>query len=153
MLPYNTLFFATHVALISPVLYFTEGITHMDYGYGIFHRIFGEYKFNKTHNLSIFDFTPVILSSLFDSLLLCLFYGVWTTSLANDLHATYNGKPLTWQTKTVINSTILALMQYWRNRTTLCVTKIFGLFNFLLLLFSMAIVFEDEYLAGILSVI
>ena len=81
VLPYNQLFFATHVAFVSPLLYFFEGITHVDYGFAIFHRIFGEYKFNKTHNLGVLDFTPVILSSLFDSGLICLFYGAWTSNM------------------------------------------------------------------------
>ena len=148
-MPYNAIFFATHVALVSPVLYFIEGIIHVDYGYGVFHRIFGEYKFNKTHNLSILDFMSVILSSLFDSLLLCFFYGAWTTTWVEDLHATHDGKPLAWQTKTAMNSIILATAQYWRNRTTLCVTKIFAFINFTVLLLSLTLVLEDDYLAGV----
>ena len=74
VLPYGSLYFATHVALISPIQYFVEGIMHTDYGYEIFHRIFGEYKFNKGHSLSILDFSGVILSSIVDAMLFCLFY-------------------------------------------------------------------------------
>ena len=47
VLPYGTLFFAMQVAVISPIQFLIEGLMHADYGYGIFHRIFGEYKFNK----------------------------------------------------------------------------------------------------------
>lgn len=78
--PYGSLFFAAHVAIISPFLYSIEGILHTDYGYGIFHRIFGEYKFNKAHSLSLVDFQGVILSSIFDAILFCLFYGAWASS-------------------------------------------------------------------------
>ena len=80
VLPYGPLFFATHVAIISPLLYSIEGILHSDYGYGIFHRIFGEYKFNKAHYLNFFDFGGVIVSSIFDALLFCLFYAAWASS-------------------------------------------------------------------------
>ena len=79
VLPYGALFFATHVAIISPIQYFLEGIMHTDYGYGIFHRIFGEYKFNKTHNLTFFHFSDVILSSILDAFIFCLFYGAWAS--------------------------------------------------------------------------
>ena len=47
VLPYGQLFFATQHAVISPICFFIEGLLHADYGYGILHRIFGEYKFNK----------------------------------------------------------------------------------------------------------
>ena len=71
--------FDNYVAIISPIQYFLEGIMHTDYGYGIFHRIFGEYKFNKTHNLTFFDFSGVISSAILDSFIFCLFYGAWAS--------------------------------------------------------------------------
>lgn len=81
VLPYGSLFFATHVAIISPIQYLLEGVMHSDYGYGIFHRIFGEYKFNKKLNLNVFDFTGVISSASFDAVLFCVFYSAWAANL------------------------------------------------------------------------
>ena len=141
------------MAFVSPLLYFFEGITHVDYGFGILHRIFGEYKFNKTHNLGVFDFTPVILTSLFDSGLICLFYGVWTSNWTKDLHVGYDGKNLSWQTKTVLNSVLLSLFQFWRHRTTLCVTHLFGSINFFTLLISLSFVLEDDNESGVISMV
>ena len=80
VLPYGPLFFATHVALISPLNYSIEGILHWHYGYGIFHRIFGEYKLNKAHKMDIFDFSSVISSAIFDAFLFCLFYSAWSAT-------------------------------------------------------------------------
>ena len=92
LIPYNQLFFAAHIAIFSPILYFLEGITHMDYGYGVLHRIFGEYKFNKAQNLNFLDFIPEMLSSLFDAGLLCFFYISWNNKWSNDLDVSIDGK-------------------------------------------------------------
>ena len=69
---------------------------HSDYGYGIFHRIFGEYKFNKSHNMTVFDFSGVISSASFDAVLFCLFYGAWASSFLQDLLISSDGKNLAW---------------------------------------------------------
>ena len=45
--PYNQFFFASYMSFFTPILFFLEGIMHTDYGYGILHRILGEYKLNK----------------------------------------------------------------------------------------------------------
>lgn len=153
VMPYNQLFFATHVAFISPMLYFFEGITHLDYGFTILHRIFGEYKFNRTHSMNILDFAPVIISSLFDAGLVCLFYGAWISIWNNDLHVTYGGKNLGWQTKTALNSIILMLFQLYRHSAILCITYVFGFINTFTLLLSLAFVLEDEYEAGVISLL
>lgn len=148
VLPYGALFFATHVAIISPVQYFLEGIMHTDYGYGIFHRIFGEYKFNKAHNLNIFDFSGVIFSSIFDAVLFCLFYSAWASTMLQDLLVATNGQNLAWQSSTSMNSIILSLFQYWRHRSTVCATKLFMFLNFFTFFISLAFITEDEYFAG-----
>ena len=46
-LPYGVMFYAIFMSFISPFQYFVEGIYATDYGYGILHRIFGEYKQNQ----------------------------------------------------------------------------------------------------------
>jgi hypothetical protein len=153
VLPYGALFFATQVAIISPIQYFLEGIMHTDYGYGIFHRIFGEYKFNKAHNLNIFDFSGVIFSSGFDAILFCLFYGAWASTFLQDLLVANDGKNLAWQSSTSMNSIILSMFQYWRHRSTLCATKVFLFLNFIITFISLTFIAEDEYLAGLSKII
>ena len=60
--------------VISPLQYFIEGILHLEYGYGIQHRIFGQYKFNKlmgiTTSDSIRNFRPTMLQAVLDA---CIF--------------------------------------------------------------------------------
>ena len=153
VLPYGALFFATHVAIISPIQYFFEGIMHTDYGYGIFHRIFGEYKFNKAHNLNVFDFGGVIFSAVFDSLLFCLFYGAWASTKLQDLLIARDGKNLSWQSSNVMNSFILSLFQYWRHRSVLCATNVFLFLNFFTFFISLAFIAEDEYMAGVQMIV
>ena len=152
VLPYGALFFATHVAIISPIQYFLEGIMHTDYGYGIFHRIFGEYKFNKAHNLNIFDFSGVIFSSVFDAIMFCVFYGAWASTTLQDLLISTDGKNLAWQSSITMNSIILSLFQYWRHRSTLCATKVFLILNFITFFISLAFITEDEHLAGLAAI-
>ena len=85
VLPYGKLFFAMQVAVISPIQFFIEGLMHAEYGYEIFHRIFGEYKFNKQQILNIFDFSGVVFSAIFDAALFCLFYAAWAAYTKTDL--------------------------------------------------------------------
>ena len=48
-----------------------------------------------------------------------------------------------------MNSIILSLFQYWRHRSTLCITKAFMFLNFITFFISLAFIAEDEYLAGL----
>ena len=152
VLPYGPLFFATHVAIVTPILYYSEGILHSDYGYGIFHRIFGEYKFNKAHNLNFFDFGGVISSSIFDACLFCLFYAAWASSYLQDLLISTDGKNLAWLSSTCLNSIILAMFQYWRHRSTMCCTKAFAFSNFFIFAISLAFIFEDTQIPGLITI-
>ena len=45
--PFNNTFLALHVALITPIGLICQAILHKNYGYDVFHRIFGEYKINQ----------------------------------------------------------------------------------------------------------
>ena len=47
-LPYNRFFFSFFMAIQTPIQFWMEGISHVDYGYSIVHRIFGEYRSNLT---------------------------------------------------------------------------------------------------------
>ena len=149
MIPYNQLFFAAHVAIISPILYFLEGITNTDYGYGVLHRIFGEYKFNKAQNLNFLDFTPQMLSSLFDSVLLCFFYMAFVYKWSDDLDVTESGKNSFLEARLSMNSVILTIFQLWRHRATLCTPNMFSFLNFCILIISLAFIFEDKKLNGV----
>ena len=51
-----------------------EGILHVEYGYKILNRIFGEYKFNTVQTLTLKDLASVIFSAVFDAMLFNLFY-------------------------------------------------------------------------------
>ena len=46
VLPYGQFFFPFFMAFLTPLQCWLEGISHTDYGYSIFHRIFGEYRHN-----------------------------------------------------------------------------------------------------------
>ena len=117
VLPYKPLFFASQVAIITPIAIFFEGIMHMDYGYGIFHRIFGEYKFNKVHTLSLSDFTTSICYAFFDALLITILQVSWILAgSSQDLLVDWNGHELGLQATKVFNSLTLAMMFYFRNR-------------------------------------
>ena len=48
VLPYGKFFFPFFMAFLTPIQFWLEGISHTDYGYSIFHRIFGEYRHNQT---------------------------------------------------------------------------------------------------------
>ena len=45
-LPYGKFFFSFFMAVQSPLQFFMQGITEMDYGYKIVHRVKGEYRCN-----------------------------------------------------------------------------------------------------------
>ena len=45
-LPFGRFFFSFFMAVQTPIQFLIQGISHMDYGYNIYHRIFGEYRFN-----------------------------------------------------------------------------------------------------------
>ena len=71
-----------------------EGISHIDYGYGIVHRIFGEYRSNLTTQLAFIDFINVFVSGLLDALIFIstyIFSGVLGWDQQVDL---MNGYPL-----------------------------------------------------------
>jgi ABC-type transport system involved in cytochrome c biogenesis permease subunit len=52
-----------------------------------------------------------------------------------------------------MNSIILSLFQYWRHRSTLCVTNVFLFLNFFTFFISLAFIADDEYLAGLNMII
>ena len=52
-----------------------QGISHTDYGYNVYHRIFGEYRFNLIQQVSLKDFFEVFATSFLDAafFMLCFF--------------------------------------------------------------------------------
>jgi magnesium-transporting ATPase (P-type) len=46
VLPFNVYFTMIFMHIMTPVQYFLFGISHKDYGFDQFHRIFGEYRNN-----------------------------------------------------------------------------------------------------------
>ena len=53
----------------------------------------------------------------------------------------------------VLNGVLLALFQYWRNRSVLTETSMFVVLNTFAFLNTLLFVLEDEYLAGIQMII
>ena len=51
-----------------------QGISHTDYGYNVYHRIFGEYRFNLIQQVSFKDFLEVFLMSFLDAGFFMLVY-------------------------------------------------------------------------------
>ena len=117
VLPYNPLFFTVFSTIMSNLQIYFEGIMHMDYGYGIFHRIFGEYKFNKRYCMNFFDFSGVVITASLDGMVYCLFYLAQSFFYRQDLLVSKDGLNLAWQSNIVMNSLTLALFQLWRYRT------------------------------------
>ena len=60
-----------------------------------------------------------------------------------------SGKTTSWQSRIVMNGVLLAMFQYWRNRSVLTETNMFVVFNFFALLVTLAFVLEDPHLGGI----
>jgi len=63
------------MAVLTPIQFFMQGISHTDYGYNVFHRIFGEYRFNLIQQVSVMDFFEVFGHSFIDAgfFILCYF--------------------------------------------------------------------------------
>ena len=66
ILPFQEAFFISFMSLISPVLYYLEAIFYIDYGQGIFHRVFGEYLNTMSSDVKTSEILLVILSALID---------------------------------------------------------------------------------------
>ena len=62
------------MAVQTPIQYCLQGISHTDYGYNVFHRIFGEYRFNLIQQVSFKDFFEVFLTSFMDGAFFMLCY-------------------------------------------------------------------------------
>ena len=73
VLPYGTFYFTTFMTILTPVQYFMQGILHVDYGYGILNRIFGEYKFNIVELSKDTEIYNCIFTAVFDVMLFNLF--------------------------------------------------------------------------------
>ena len=155
MQPYGTFFFAMLMVVLSPIQYFVQGILHVDYGFKIMNRIFGEYQFNTIKTVTTQDLISVTLSATFDAVMFNIFYYVrffniekkkfwWNFMLQSD-----SGKTASQQSLVVFNSVLLAMMLYWRNRSIVNETYMLGMFNIFALLVTLTFVLEDPMLAGV----
>ena len=115
-----------------------EGISHIDYGFSIVHRIFGEYKANLTTQLAFLDFLNVFLMGLLDGLIFIstyLFSGVigdWDQQV--DM---FNGFPLSVQSNLILNAISLSMINIFRARGVRNVVLIFSLSNYVFFFLSM----------------
>lgn len=74
VLPFNIFFTMIFMHLVTPQQYFVFGISHKDYGFDQFHRIFGEYRNNQFINiLSGTQALSTVSKALIDAFLLCFF--------------------------------------------------------------------------------
>ena len=93
-----------------------EGISHIDYGYSIVHRIFGEYKANLTTQLAFLDFINVFVIGLLDGFIFIstyLFSGVIGWDQQVDM---LNGMPLSVQSNLILNAISLSMINIFRAR-------------------------------------
>ena len=71
---YGKFFYPFFMVCLTPLQFWIEGVTHCDYGYAIFHRIFGEYKHNQTQKLQVLSYLLVILTATADASVFAIFY-------------------------------------------------------------------------------
>jgi len=143
-LPYGRFFFSFFMAIQTPIQFWMEGISHLDYGYSIVHRIFGEYKSNLTTQLAFVDFLNVFIIGLLDGLIFIstyLFSGVIGWDQQVDL---YNGFPLSDQSNLILNAISLSMINIFRARGVRYSVLIFSLSNYIFFFLSMITVLEDD---------
>ena len=153
VLPYGSFFFATFMVVLTPIQYFLEGILHVEYGYGILHRIFGEYKFNQIHSVSVLNFSGVVASAFFDALIFLIFPIVETVQMPDMLVEEQSGKTVAWTSRIVMNAILLSIFQSWRNRSIYAETNLQRTLNIIMFLITLGFVMGDEHLAGIKAVL
>ena len=130
-----------------------EGISHIDYGYGIVHRIFGEYRSNLTTQLAFVDFLNVFIVGMLDGLIFIstyLFTGVVGWDQQVDA---VNGFPLSDQSNLILNAISLSMINIFRARGVRNVVLIFSASNYIFFFLSMITVLEDEYLLGVKAMV
>ena len=97
-LPYGFFFFVMFMLIISPLQYFIEGILHQEYAYGIQHRIFGQYKFNRlagiTNYFCALNQLPAMVQAFLDALILIVLFCGELFQLKNESIASDSGKIL-----------------------------------------------------------
>ena len=125
-----------------------QGISHTDYGYNVYHRIFGEYRFNLIQQVSLKDFFEVFLTSFLDAafFMLC-FFAAGALNLDYQIDA-LDRQPLTWQSHIILNNILLSIINIYRSRSIKSNVMIFTVSNYLFFLFSLITVLEDENLSG-----
>lgn len=148
ILPYTRLFFSFFMAVQTPIQFWMQGISHTDYGYNVFHRIFGEYRFNLIQQVSIKDFFEVFLLSFLDAGIFMLCYlaaGAIDTDYQID---STTGQGITWQSHIILNDVLLSIINIYRSRSIKSNVMLFFVSNYFFFLFSIITVLEDEYLTG-----
>ena len=153
MLPYGRLFFSFFMAVQTPIQFWMQGISHTDYGYNVYHRIFGEYRFNLIQQVSVKDFLEVFFHSALDSFFFMLCY-LAAGALGSDYQIDYDsGKEVSWQTHILLNDLLLTILNIYRSRSIKSNVVLVFLFNYLFALIALLTVFEDTNLDGLHSAI
>lgn len=154
ILPFQLFFTMIFMHILTPLQYFLFGISHKDYGFDQFHRIFGEYRNNQFVNL--FSGGQALQTSskaLIDAFLLCFF------ALSQQLFMQWSAGPVIYNTGIVVsqeahicyNSIILSLIQLKRMRDNNSNISFFQPFYYLCFFLSIIFVLEDDNLIGLRS--
>jgi len=152
MLPYGRLFFSFFMAIQTPIQFWMQGISHTDYGYPVFHRIFGEYRFNLIQQVSFKDFFEVFFMSFMDAALFMLCYFAAGAVRADFQVDGASGHALSWQSHIILNDVLLSIINIYRSRSIKSNVLLFTASNYIFFLFSIITVLEDEFLSGFMAV-
>ena len=143
--------------VISPLQYFIEGILHLEYGYGIQHRIFGQYKFNKlmgiTTSDSIRNFRPTMLQAVLDAIIFMVLPFAELFKLKSGNVELSNGKIMGIDTNLILNGILLTIFQFWRCRSIYVESTSMKIINIILSAITLLFIFEEKKIEAIAHVI
>ena len=118
ILPFQDAFITAFVSIVSPMLYYFESIFYIDYGQGIFHRVFGEYLNTMSNDVKTSEVLLVMLSAFFDFgiMAIYIFSEYYFCTQTVDRHT---GKPHTHEEFIVLCSLIFNILHLSRCRNVL----------------------------------
>mmetsp|Transcript_34051 Transcript_34051/g.44942 ORF Transcript_34051/g.44942 Transcript_34051/m.44942 type:complete len:246 (-) Transcript_34051:3574-4311(-) len=141
------------MAVQTPSQFWLQGISHTNYGFNVYHRIFGEYRFNLIQQVSIKDFFEVFCNSSIDALFFMMCFCA-AGPIGSDYQVNaFNGKEVSWQTHVLLNNVLLAIINLTRSRSIKSNILLIELLNYLFAMMALIMVLEDPDLAGLKSAI
>lgn len=127
--PFQEVFYTAFMSVISPLLYFFESIFHIEYGQGIFHRVFGEYLNTMSNDVQSREILAVTFSALFD-------FAVFAVFIFSEIYLFYqtveywNGKPHSHEQYLILCSLLFNILHLSRCRSVLQEVWVFTMLDF-----------------------